>query len=359
MSEQKEILVVDDAPVLITLVDEILSAEGFSVRSANNGEQALGLIATKPPQLILLDIDMPGMDGFEVCLRLKAQEETHNIPIIFLSGLLGLEEKLKGFRLGAVDFISKPFHPEELLARVRIHLELSRLRANLDAQVVERTDQLNRSTEELKKSLEKLNKSMEGMIQVIALTVETRDPYTAGHQRRVAELSFAIAQEMGLPAEKIKGLRMTAMIHDLGKINVPAEILSKPTKLSDLELDMIKVHASVGYSILKDIDFPWPVARIVLEHHERMNGSGYPSRLTGENLLLESRILAVADVVEAIASYRPYRPPFGIEVALDEIEKNKRTLYDSEVVGACLRLFREKGYSLNLSEEFLSSSYQN
>ena len=185
------------------------------------------------------------------------------------------------------------------------------------------------------------------MIQAIALTVETRDPYTAGHQRRVAELSFAIAQEMGLPAEKINGLRMAAMIHDLGKISVPAEILSKPAKLSDIEFSLIKVHAEVGYGILKDIDFPWPVARMVLEHHERMNGSGYPNKLTGENLLIESRIMAVADVVEAIASFRPYRPPFGIEVALDEIEKNKGILYDPEVVDACLRLFKEKGYHLN------------
>jgi len=354
MSEQDEILVVDDTPVVVKIVMEILSAEGFQVRSANNGELALGLIATKPPQLILLDIAMPGMDGFEVCLRLKAREETRNIPIIFLSGLMGLEEKVKGFRYGGVDFISKPFQPEELLARVRTHLELSRLRTNLEAQVVERTAQLNKSTEELKQSLEKINKTMGGMIQAIALTVETRDPYTAGHQRRVAELSFAIAQEMGLPAEKVKGLRMTAMIHDLGKINIPAEILSRPAKLSDIEFSMVKVHASVGYTILKDIDFPWPVARMVLEHHERINGSGYPSGLTGENLLIESRILAVADVVEAIASYRPYRPPFGIEVALDEIEKNKGILYDSEVVDACLRLFREKGYSLNRPEEIFS-----
>ena len=146
---------------------------------------------------------------------------------------------------------------------------------------------------------------------------------------------------------------MTAMIHDLGKINIPAEILSKPAKLSDLEFSMIKVHSSVGYTILKDIDFPWPVARMVLEHHERMNGSGYPSRLTGENLLIESRILAVADVVEAIASFRPYRPPYPIEAALDEIEKNKEILYDPAVVDACLRLFGEKGYSLNRSGEFL------
>ena len=205
MSEQEEILVVDDTPIVMNLLMDILSAEGFQVRSANNGKLALNLIAAKPPQLILLDINMPGMDGFEVCRRLKAQEETRKIPVIFISGLMGLDEKVKGFQLGAVDFISKPFQREELLARVRTHLELSRLRTKLEAQVSERTAQLYNLTEELKQSLEKQHKSMEGMIQTIALTVETRDPYTAGHQRRVAELSLAIAQEMGLPEKRSRG----------------------------------------------------------------------------------------------------------------------------------------------------------
>ncbi len=346
MSEQEEILIIDDTSIVKELLTDILTTEGFQVRSASNGEQSFNLIATKPPHLILLDIVMPEMDGFEVCQRLKSKEESKGIPVIFLSGNTSIEEKVTGFGLGAVDFISKPFQREELLARVRTHLELSRLRASLEAQVAERTAQLSKSTEELKQSLEKLHKSMEGIIQVVALTVETRDPYTAGHQRRVAELSRAIAQEMGLPTEKIEGLRMAAMIHDLGKINVPTEILIKPTKLSDIEFSLIKVHAEVGYSILKDIDFPWPVARMVLEHHERMNGSGYPNRLTGENLLIESRIMSVADVVEAIATYRPYRPALGVDQSLEEISKNKGTLYDPQVVDTCLRIFEEKGFQL-------------
>jgi HD-GYP domain-containing protein (c-di-GMP phosphodiesterase class II) len=140
---------------------------------------------------------------------------------------------------------------------------------------------------------------------------------------------------------------MAAAIHDLGKISVPAEILSKPTKLTAIEFSLIKTHSQSGYDILKDIDFPWPVARTVLEHHERMNGSGYPNGLTGDNMLLESRILAVADVVESMASYRPYRPALGIDAALNEIEKNRGTLYDNAVVDACLRLIREKGFQLN------------
>jgi HD-GYP domain-containing protein (c-di-GMP phosphodiesterase class II) len=150
---------------------------------------------------------------------------------------------------------------------------------------------------------------------------------------------------MKLPVDQIDGIRMAAAIHDLGKISVPAEILSKPTKLTALEFSLIKAHAQTGYDILKDIDFPWPVARIVLEHHERMDGSGYPNGLTGDNLL-ESRILSVADVVEAMASHRPYRTGLGIDAALEEIEKNRGTLYDHAVADACLRLFREKGFKL-------------
>jgi PAS domain S-box-containing protein/putative nucleotidyltransferase with HDIG domain len=197
-----------------------------------------------------------------------------------------------------------------------------------------------------KKSFEQLRKALGATVQAIATVVGKRDPYTAGHQHRVADLARSIASEMGLPKDQIDGIRTAAMIHDIGKISVPAEILSKPTRLSNLEFGLIKTHVQGGYDILKDIEFPWPIARIVHEHHERMDGSGYPNGLPGDQILLESRILMVADVVEAIASHRPYRPTLGIEVALGEIEKNKGILYDPEVVTACLRLFREKGFKL-------------
>ena len=197
-----------------------------------------------------------------------------------------------------------------------------------------------------KQAVERTRKALGATVQAIAVIVETRDPYTAGHQRRVADLSVAIATEMNLPIDMIDGVRIAAAIHDLGKISVPAEILSKPIKLTDIESSLIKTHSQSGYDILKDIDFPWPVARTVLEHHERMNGSGYPNGLTEDNILTESRILSVADVVEAMASHRPYRPSLGIEAALEEIEKNKGIHYDNTVADACLRLFREKGYQL-------------
>jgi PAS domain S-box-containing protein len=203
-----------------------------------------------------------------------------------------------------------------------------------------------KADEERQKGVERLRKALGATIRAITVTVETRDPYTAGHQRRVADLSRAIATEMGLESNQTDGIRMAGVIHDLGKIAIPAEILSKPSKLSEVEYRLIKIHPRAGYDILKDIEFSWPVAQIVLQHHERINGSGYPAGLKGEEILIEARIIAVADVVEAIASYRPYRPSLGIEKALEEITHKKGILYDPEVVNACLRLFNEKNYKM-------------
>ena len=204
-----------------------------------------------------------------------------------------------------------------------------------------------RAEEELKDSLDKLHKAMGGIIQAMALTVESKDPYTAGHQQRVSKLARTIAQEMGLSKDQIEAIRMAGVVHDLGKISVPAEILSKPTKLSDIEFSLIKGHSQTSYDILKDIEFPWPIAEITLQHHERLDGSGYPSGLKGDQIMLEAQVLMVADVVEAIASHRPYRPALGVEVALDEISKNKGKLYNPAAVEACVRIFKEKGYSFN------------
>lgn len=198
--------------------------------------------------------------------------------------------------------------------------------------------------EEAKHSTERLIIAMEHAIQAMTVIVEMRDPHTAGHQQRVTQLACAIAKQVGLSKEQINGLRLAGLIHDIGKVRVPAEILTNPNGLSDPELMMIKAHPVLGYEILRTIDFPWPVAQIVLQHHERMNGSGYPSGLSGEDIIVEARILAVADVVEAMASHRPYRPSLGINKALEEISQNKGVLYDSKAVDACLTLFRDKKF---------------
>ena len=201
-----------------------------------------------------------------------------------------------------------------------------------------------RAEEELQHTLEKLRSALGGIIQAVALTVEARDPYTAGHQRRATNLARAIATEMGLSEEQIDGIRMAGAIHDLGKISVPAGILNKPGRLTENEFAIIQTHPQVGYDILKTIEFPWPVAQIAHQHHERMDGSGYPQGLSGEEILLEARILAVADVVEAMSSHRPYRPALGVDKALEEISQNRGVLYDPEVVDACLKVFTEKGF---------------
>ncbi len=210
--------------------------------------------------------------------------------------------------------------------------------------VVRDISELKKLERERQESLDQLKKSLSATIHAMSVTVESRDPYTAGHQRRVAELAVAIARIVKLDENRIEGLRMAGTIHDLGKISIPAEILTKPTKLTTIEFEIVKMHAQAGYDILKNIDFPWPIARIVIEHHERMDGSGYPNRLTSEKILQESKILAVADVVEAMASHRPYRPSLGIDTALEEITKNRGKLFDEGIVDACLTLFKEKNF---------------
>lgn len=199
--------------------------------------------------------------------------------------------------------------------------------------------------EALRESYLQVQRALEGTVKAIAETVEKRDPYTAGHQRGVAKLAEAIALELQLPKKQVDGIRIAAMLHDIGKMYVPAEILAKPSQLTKIEFGLVKIHAESGYDILKGIEFHWPVAQIVLQHHERLNGSGYPNGLTDDQIILEARIISVADVVEAMSSHRPYRPKLGIGPALAELEKNKGKLYDVKIVEICVLLFNEKGFS--------------
>ncbi len=198
--------------------------------------------------------------------------------------------------------------------------------------------------ETLVNSAEKLKTAMMETINIVSTIVEQRDPSTAGHQQRVAELAAAIAKELNFPPQKIEGIRVAGLMHDVGKVSIPAEILTKPCKLSPIEMGLVKVHASAGFDILKNIEFPWPISKAIQQHHERMNGSGYPSGLSREEIISEARILAVADVVEAMLSHRPYRPGLGIDKTMNEIEANKGILYDEQVVDACVSLFRNKNF---------------
>ncbi len=198
----------------------------------------------------------------------------------------------------------------------------------------------------LKGKVIEIKELLTGAVYSLSAAIEKRDPYTAGHQKRVAVLSREIAIRMGMPQHQIDGLYLSALVHDIGKIYIPAEILNRPGRVTDIEMAMIKTHPEVGYEILKVIDFDWPIAEIVLQHHERIDGSGYPFHLKQDEILLEARIIGLADVVEAIASHRPYRPSLGIDTALDLIERKKGVLFDPDIVDICVRLFRKEGFEL-------------
>jgi len=373
-SQNPVILCVDDEEASVELLEAMLVRTGYQVVGSSSGPDALLKIKSQNIDLVLLDITMPGMDGIEVCRKIKEDHNLIDIPIIMVTGLGSHEDRVRGIEVGVEDYFTKPFNKTELLARIKILLKVKKLsderrRAEealrrshdeLDYQVKLRTAELEKANEMLKiditerkrtevklqDTLDSLRRAVSTTIQVMVSAVEARDPYTAGHQIRAANLGRAIATEMGLPPEKVEGIRMAGSIHDIGKLSIPAEILSKPTKLSEIEFALIKEHARRGFEILKDVESPWPLAEIAHQHHERMDGSGYPQKLTGQDIIIEARIIAVADVVEAMASHRPYRPGLGIDAALNEIEKNRGLYYDDDVTAACLRLFREKGFQL-------------
>ncbi|SHO48981.1 HD-GYP domain-containing protein [Desulfopila aestuarii] len=251
--------------------------------------------------------------------------------------------------LGFLTIVSKEMESEEILQQHHDLLEaivqgrtaeLTKLNKKLRKEVEER----KLIEEELSNSNTRLQGNLEEIVQAMSLTLEERDPYTVGHQRRTTVLAMAIAEKMNLSQDEKKGLQLASLIHDMGKISIPGEILSKPGPLNDVELLLIKRHPKVAYDILKQIDFPWPVDKIVLQHHEKYDGSGYPQKLAGENILLEARILCVADVVETIGSHRPYRPSMGNEAALQEIRDNRGILYDPQVVDACISIFEDKNF---------------
>jgi len=323
------ILVVDDEEQIRGVISQILPRYGFTFTLAADSAEARKCLDDQTFDLVLCDVNMPGESGIDLARHIRSEYE--DTAVIMATGEDDLEVANGAIEAGTYGYIIKPFDINEVIINIRNALRLRELeianrnyRRNLEDMVEVRTANLR--------------KAMEGIIRAICLTVESRDPYTSGHQQRVGKLSAAIAKEMGLSNDQIQGIQMAGSIHDLGKISVPAEILSKPTRLTDIELSLIKTHAQVGYDILKEIDFPWPIAQIVLQHHERMNGSGYPQGLSGEDILPETRILSIADVVESMASHRPYRPALGIKKALNEISENKGVLYDPEVVDALFRL---------------------
>ena len=535
-----EILIAEDSKAQSEALASILTENGYSVHAVENGLEGLYELMTIRPNLIVSDVWMPKMNGYEFCRAVKDDKKLHSIPVILLTSLSDIRDIVKGLEAGADYYLTKPYDKQVLLSAIeviladvnteprgnrddkkamveiktgeetlrvavepqkivnyllstyqnmlhqnrnleQIRLELKKLNNHLEERVQEKTrfleeeilerkkaqaalveseekyrsifenaiDGIFRSTPEgtflsvnpayarmlgfssaqemygasdyirnrryvdpedwaalghalgtqgsvqrfetrifrrdgraiwiamnahavrdslgrvqyyegtveditesrkageaLNESLENLRKSLDGTVRALATTIEMRDPYTAGHQRRVAQLACAIAGQLGFAEDRVEGMQVIGFLHDIGKIVVPAEILSKPGELNDLEFNMIKAHSQVGYNILKGIEFPWPVSVAVLQHHERLDGSGYPEGIKGDDLILEARILAVADVVESMASHRPYRPALGIDQALHEVSRHRGVLYDPLVVDACIKALEEGGLTL-------------
>ena len=322
----ERILVVDDEEGQRTVVGQFLQKMGYICDMAPDAFEALKALDHNHFDLVISDIRMHGKDGLE--LAREALGKYPRLSFIIMTGHASQYSYNDIIEAGASDFITKPFSVGELKAKI------------------DRIERERQVLQSLRKANEALHTTLDDTVDALASTLEMRDPYTAGHQQRVAALACAIAEEMGLPDSVIDAIAMAARVHDIGKMAVPSEILSKPSRLKENEMSLIKDHSTTSFNILSKVRFQSPIAEIVQQHHERMNCTGYPKGLGGQDILLEARIIAVADVVEAISSHRPYRPALGIDTALEEISKNRGVLYDSEVVDSCLRLLNEKGYKL-------------
>lgn len=341
------VLIVDDEEPVRRLLSRLLDMNGYLSTIASNAEEARSIMSGNDFELLLCDVNMPGESGLDFIKHVYGSyPET---AVIMVTGEDDTEFAEMALDIGAYGYVIKPFRPNELMINISNALRRKKLEIDNKATLANLENIVYERTSELQKTLQKLRKSTKGIIQAMSSTVETRDPYTAGHQQRTANFAKSIAKEMGLSHERVEGIMMAGLIHDLGKIAVPSEILTKPGKLTDIEFSLIKVHPQTGYDILKEIDFPWPIARIIIQHHERINGSGYPHGLSGDDLLLESKIMAVSDVVEAMASHRPYRAALGLEIALDEILKNKGALYDPSVVDSCVKIISTGNFRLESS----------
>jgi len=338
-SDKPVLLVIDDNEMNVETLTDFLSID-YQVHSALCGPDALEMTQNIHPNLILLDIMMPYMDGFEICRRLKANAETSSIPIIFITAKGDEADIAQGFELGAVDYVTKPFRMSEIQMRVKHHLNYSHTNAAFK--------QKNKKLESLvQKKNADIKEMLGATIAAMSQMFENNDPSTAGHQQRVAKLSVDIAKEMNLSPEQIESIRIAALIHDIGKIRIPDSILSRPGILLTSEHKLIRVHPQVGYDLVKHIPFPWPVAEFILQHHEKLDGSGYPQGLTSDEIHLEAKIICVADIAEAMTSHRPYRPALGMDITEGELIPNKGILFDSQIVDICISLISDKNYNFD------------
>ncbi|MEJ5300905.1 MAG: HD domain-containing phosphohydrolase [Thermodesulforhabdaceae bacterium] len=343
-----KVLVVDDDPVILKVINSFLTPRGYLCFLSSALDEALKIASQNHIDVAVVDVLLGEKSGIDLIRTLG--KVYPKLPYIVITGLENEETFSLALDAGAYGYLLKPFSMFELLASIEGALGRHRLE-DLKDDYKDNFLKALKKTESLSVSLDLQNRITEGIIKAIGELVDVRDPYTAGHQYRVAFLARSIAQILGLPEETMNAVYLSALLHDIGKIAVPAAILMKPTKLDAVEFELVKRHPRVAFNILKNIPFTFPIHEIVHQHHERLNGSGYPEGLKGDKIRLEARILAVSDVVEAMMTHRPYRPALGEEAALDEICSNKEKLYDPDVVSACIELFTSHGFKFLRHQE--------
>jgi putative two-component system response regulator len=319
-------LVVDDSSDDAVLLVRELRRGGYDVRPQFAAtRQDVRTAMARTWDVVVIDHNLPGFSGLEALGLVRGIDR--DVPVIVVSGVVGEEAAVAAMRAGAQDFVVKE-NLSRFLPAVERELREAAMRR-----------QARRADDTLQTTVDLLERTVEGAIRTLAFLAETRDPYTAGHQRRVTELAEAVAELLCIDGDRRRLVVAAGTLHDLGKTAVPSEILTKPGRLTKAEFELIRVHPRTGYDILAGIEFPWPVADVVLQHHERLDGSGYPGGLVATDIGIEARILAVADVIEAMSSDRPYRPALGLDAALDEIESHRGVLYDADVADASAELF--------------------
>ena len=342
-----KILIVDDMQSNLELLSQILRMSGYETHTATNGALALLSVQTDIPDLVLLDINMPEMSGYEVCERLKAQEETRDIPVIFISALNEVQNKVKGFGTGGVDYITKSFQMHEMLARVETHLRLRRLQIELEREIAVRiaaeqaVRQLNAELEErVRARTRELESAQVEILERLAVAGEQRDTDTGEHTYRVGNLSAQVAERLGFPPAEVETIRLAARLHDIGKIGIPDGILLKPGRLRPDEHDIMTRHTLIGAAMLAGSTsrFVQMAEKIALSHHEHWNGTGYPQRIAGEAIPIEARIVSVVDVFDALTHQRPYKPPWPLATALAEIKQCIGVQFDPQVTAAFLQV---------------------
>lgn len=342
------VLIVDDEKSMRITLCEFLKKEGYEAESASDAQMACQMLQDNVYDVVVTDIIMPRMSGID--LLWNVQKKYSKIQVIIMTGEPTVETAVKAVQNGASDYLTKPIDRESFIKAVHHASQIKLLRD--EKAILEKQNRLHQKCleEMVQKRTIALQNAMQGIISLLSSVVEFRDPYTAGHQRRVGNLSAAIAKKMNIDIKTIEFIRIIGYIHDIGKIAIPTEILSKPGILSPLEKEMIKNHPAMGYEMLTKVKLPEIIEETIYQHHERCDGSGYPRGLEKNDITIEAQILIVADVVEAMMSHRPYRPALGLEAALYEIMQHSDVQYDAKVVLACRDLFCKDHYAIDDSE---------